>query len=47
MANDESRMAQAQKRADDLEAQRQKEQQMRSKQPDFSPKRAPRGPGMN
>lgn len=44
MANDDSRMAQAQKRADELEAQRQKEQQMRSKQPDISPKR-PRGPG--
>jgi len=46
MANDDSRMAQAQKRADELEVQRQKEQQMRSKQPDLSPKRAPRGPGM-
>jgi len=47
MANDDSRMAQAQKRADEQEAQRQKDQQMRSKEPDVSPKRAPRGPGMN
>ena len=44
MANDDSRMAQAQKRADELEAQRQKEQQMRAKQPDLSPQRL-RKPG--
>ena len=45
LANDESSMAQAQKRADELEAQRQKEQQMRSKQPDVSPQRPRTGPG--
>jgi predicted CXXCH cytochrome family protein len=45
MANDERSMAQAQKRADELEAQRQKEQQMRSKQPDVSPQRPRNRPG--
>lgn len=45
MANDDSRMAQAQKRADEMEAQRQKEQQMRSKQPDLSPQKPRTGPG--
>jgi hypothetical protein len=38
-------MAQAQKRADALEEQRQKEQQMRSKQPDVSPQRPRNKPG--
>jgi predicted CXXCH cytochrome family protein len=45
MANDDSNMAQAQKRADALEEQRQKEQQMRSKQPDVSPQRPRNKPG--
>lgn len=44
-ANDEASMALAQKRADELEAQRQKEQQLRSKQPDVSPQRPRNGPG--
>ena len=44
-ANDAARMAAAQKRADEQEAQRQKEEQMRGKQPDLSPRRAPKGMG--
>ena len=42
LANDEARMAVAQKRADELEAQRQKEEQTRAKQPNVMPQRAPR-----
>ena len=42
LANDNARMAEAQKRADELEAQRQKEQQLRAKQPSVMPQRAPR-----
>ena len=44
LANDEASMAVAQKRADELEAQRQKEQQTQSKQPDVTPQR-PKRPG--
>ncbi len=39
-ANDDAAMAAAQKRADELEAQRQKEAQTQAKQPDMSPKKA-------
>jgi len=42
LANDNARMAEAQKRADALEAQREKEQQLRAKQPSVMPERAPR-----
>ena len=42
LANDDARMALAQKRADEQEAERQKEAQTRAKQPDVSPQKAPR-----
>jgi predicted CXXCH cytochrome family protein len=42
LANDEANMAEAQKRADALEAQRQKEEQMRSKQPSTMPQKPPK-----
>ena len=41
-ANDEASMAEAQKRADALEAQRQKEEAARQKQPSVMPQKAPR-----
>ena len=41
LANDNTRMAEAQKRADALEAQRQKEQQLQSKQNPVMPQKAP------
>jgi len=42
LANDDARMALAQKRADEQEAERQKEAQTRAKQPNVSPQKAPR-----
>jgi predicted CXXCH cytochrome family protein len=42
LANDNARMAEAQKRADEQEAQREKERQLRSKQPSVMPQRAPK-----
>lgn len=41
LANDNTRMAEAQKRADELEALRQKEQQLQAKQPSVAPQKAP------
>jgi predicted CXXCH cytochrome family protein len=41
-ANDEAAMAAAQKRSDELEAQRLKEQEARAKQPNVTPERAPK-----
>jgi predicted CXXCH cytochrome family protein len=41
LSNDNTRMAEAQKRADALEAERQKEQQLQSKQPSVMPQKAP------
>jgi predicted CXXCH cytochrome family protein len=42
LANDEASMAAAQKRADELEAQRQKEADLQKKQPNVMPQRAPK-----
>src|SRR6478736_3450518 len=42
-ANDAARMALAHKRADEQEAQRQKEAQTRAKQPNVMPQKAPQG----
>jgi len=44
-ANDEMRMAEAQKRADELEAKRQKEEQLRAKQPNVTPQKMQKGGG--
>jgi predicted CXXCH cytochrome family protein len=45
LANDNTRMAEAQKRADAFEAERQKEQQLQSKQPSVMPQKAPASKG--
>ncbi|MGE5323468.1 MAG: cytochrome c3 family protein [Actinomycetota bacterium] len=42
LANDNAAMAAAQKRADELEAQREKEQQLQQKQPNVMPQRPPK-----
>jgi predicted CXXCH cytochrome family protein len=42
LANDNARMAAAQKRANEQEAEREKERQLRAKQPSVMPERAPR-----
>jgi predicted CXXCH cytochrome family protein len=42
LTNDETRMAEAQKRTDVLEAQRQKDEEARQKQPSTMPQKAPR-----
>ena len=43
MANDEMRMAEAQKRSDELESKRLKEEQLRAKQPNVMPQKMQKG----